>query len=318
VEAAAELVVHPTHRHPVERQSDHLQSVFVIEALRHAQQQAQLGRVRELGLGTEAALARVEGPAELPGHLAQQRRVEVARRGFQTQEVAQVLGDYLRGLLHLVAAVLPPVDDREQHAAEAGHVAAVALVGREVGAAEEGLKVGREEDRHGPAAVAGRALDEGHVNLVEVGALLAVHLDADEVFVEDAADLGVLEALVLHDVAPVARRVADAEEDGPFQGAGAGQRLVAPGEPVHGVVGVLAEVGAGFLREPVGELRRLRHGGLRDGCLMASGAASARRFRLMASGAASARRFRLHRRADAAPLAISETVSKQCSRERFS
>ena len=56
-------------------------------------------------------------------------------------------------------------------------------VGREVGAAVERLEVGREEDRHRPAAVPGHRLDGGHVDLVEVGPLLAVDLDVDEVLV---------------------------------------------------------------------------------------------------------------------------------------
>ena len=69
----------------------------------------------------------------------------------------------------------------EQDAGKAGHPARVA--GREVGAAEERLQVGREEDRHRPAAVPGHRLHGGHVDLVEVGPLLAVDLDVDEVLV---------------------------------------------------------------------------------------------------------------------------------------
>ena len=84
---------------------------------------------------------------------------------------------------------------------------------REVGAGEEGLAVGRQEHRVRPAARARDELGRAHVDLVDVGALLAVHLDADEALVELARDLGVGEALALHDVAPVAGRVADREED---------------------------------------------------------------------------------------------------------
>ena len=48
---------------------------------------------------------------------------------------------------------------------------------------------------------------------VEVGPLLAVHLDADEVLVHQRRGRLVLERLALHHVAPVAGRVADAEQD---------------------------------------------------------------------------------------------------------
>jgi hypothetical protein len=87
---------------------------------------------------------------------------------------------------------------------------------------------------------------------VEVGPLLAVDLDADEGGVEDAGDLFVPERFPFHDVAPMAGRVADGKEDGlvlpprPLEG------LVPPGEPVHGIAGVLKEIRALFLEKAVG------------------------------------------------------------------
>ena len=62
----------------------------------------------------------------------------------------------------------------------------------------------------------------------------------------------VLEGLALHHVAPMARRVADGEEHGAVLGAGPGEGVFPPRVPVHGVVGVLEEVGAGGSGEPVG------------------------------------------------------------------
>ncbi|MEL7168591.1 MAG: hypothetical protein AAGN64_04500 [Bacteroidota bacterium] len=83
-------------------------------------------------------------------------------------------------------------------------------------------------------------LADGHVDLVHVGPLLAVHLHADECVVEQCGDLSVLERLVGHHVAPVARRVADGEEDGLALPVREREGVVAPRVPVHGVVGVLA------------------------------------------------------------------------------
>ena len=80
---------------------------------------------------------------------------------------------------------------------------------REVGPGEEGPPVGQAEHRHRPAADAGHGLHRVHVDGVDVGALLPVDLDVDEQVVHERSDLGVLERLVGHDVAPVARRVAD-------------------------------------------------------------------------------------------------------------
>ena len=116
---------------------------------------------------------------------------------------------------------------------------------------KNGSPVGRQEDRHRPAAVTGHRDDRVHVDGVEVGPLLAVDLDVHEVLVHQRRRLGVLERLVLHHVAPVAGRVADREQDRPVLLARAGERLVAPGVPVDGVLGVLEQVGAGLRGEPV-------------------------------------------------------------------
>ena len=90
---------------------------------------------------------------------------------------------------------------------------AVARLGREVGAGVERHAVGGEERVERPAAVAGHRLHGVHVDRVDVRALLAVDLDADEVLVHQRGDLRVLEGLALHHVAPVARGVADRDED---------------------------------------------------------------------------------------------------------
>jgi len=107
----------------------------------------------------------------------------------------------------------------------------------------------------------------------DVGPLLAVHLDTHEIAVQEVGDFLVLERLALHDVAPVARTVADGEEDDLILFLGLGEGLVAPGIPVHGVMGVLEEVGTRLAGQVVGrpirrgdgrrqqdEGRRIRHG----------------------------------------------------------
>jgi hypothetical protein len=65
--------------------------------------------------------------------------------------------------------------------------------GWEICAAEEGLALRRAEDGHRPAAVTGHCLGGFHVDRVDVGALLTVDLDIDEVVVHQAGRLGVLE-----------------------------------------------------------------------------------------------------------------------------
>ena len=111
----------------------------------------------------------------------------------------------------LVASFLPGLVHAREDAGKTGHAPRVGR--RKIRAAEERLELGREEHRHRPAAVPGHRHHGRHVDLVEVGALFTVDLDVDEVLVHEGRDVRVLEALALHDVAPVAGRVADRQED---------------------------------------------------------------------------------------------------------
>ncbi len=194
-------------------------------------------------------LLRVEAAFQRANRAAEQRGGERLGRRRLARGVADRVGERLRLPVELPAAVRERIRDGEQHLAKARQP--VARLGREVGAAEERPPLRIEEHGHRPAAVA-REREHGlHVEPVHVGPLLAVDLDAHETLVHERRGLGVLEGLVLHDVAPVAGRVADREEDRQVVLACAREGLVAPGEPVHGVSGVLEEVRAGLAGEPV-------------------------------------------------------------------
>ena len=162
--------------------------------------------------------------------------------GRELGRLAHGVDDRGRLARDVSAALAIGVGDRVEHLPEAGQP--VPRLGRVVRPAEERLALGREEDRHRPAAVPGERDDRVHVERVDVGPLLAVDLDADEALVHQRGRLLVLERLVLHHVAPVAGRVADGEEDRLVLGAGLGERLVAPGVPVDRVVRVLEQVRA--------------------------------------------------------------------------
>ena len=136
-----------------------------------------------------------------------------------------------------------------QHLAEARP--AEAGLRRKVGAAPEGLGRRRQEHGERPAALLAEAAERPHIDLVDVGALLAVDIDVDEALVEDGGGGRVAEALMRHDVAPVAGGVTDGEEDGFRLPAGTLQRLRAPLVPVHRVVGVLQEVRAGGVDQAI-------------------------------------------------------------------
>ena len=123
---------------------------------------------------------------------------------------------------------------------------------RDVGAGIKGFVPRGGEDRGRPAA---RAAVEQHMDplvvFVDVGALLLVDLDADEVFIEVGRYLLVFEHLVLHHVAPVAGAVADGDEDRLVLLLRFVKGFVAPGVPVDRVVLVLLQVGGVFVLESV-------------------------------------------------------------------
>ncbi len=128
------------------------------------------------------------------------------------------------------------------------------VVEGKVRSSEKGTPVGHQEHRHRPAAVSGHRLHGLHVDAIEVGALFAIDFDVDEVVVHEAGGLVVLERLVRHDVAPVARGVADAQKNRFVLALRSLERFRSPRVPVDGVPGVLEEIGAGLVGEAV------RHG----------------------------------------------------------
>jgi hypothetical protein len=165
-------------------------------------------------------------------------------------------GQFLGLLFHLGTPIGPDVIQSVEHGGEGWTTVVVGR--REVRPAVEGAAVGGEEDAHGPAAGAGDGLDSLHVDGVDVGPLLAVDLDADEAVVEAGCHYRILEGLVGHDVAPVAGRVADRQEDRLVLGRRSRERLFAPRIPVDRIVGVLAQIGAGFDSQAVGVHRKER------------------------------------------------------------
>ena len=201
----------------------------------------------KLGGGAEAPPDRVEGGPPLVQGLFQQRGVRLCRwRGLCLE-----IGQHLLPLGHEPVPVgLPgPADGGQQ--LEQPRQTPAAVLGK-VGTGKEGDLVRREKDGGGPAAAPGEGLADGHAQAVNVRALLPVHLDGDKALVEQFRHLRVLEALPCHHVAPVAGAVAHAEKDGLVLLPGPLEGLLTPGVPVHRVVSVLAEIGAGLVLEMIG------------------------------------------------------------------
>ena len=243
VEAAADEVVHPARGHPVERRHRQL-------GLAATQQELQRRGRRELRRSrAEAAPLRVVQLAQTPHRREEQRLGQRLRGRRRRGGLPQSLDQHVGPLRHLRAPLAVELRDRDQHLRERRQP--VPWRRREVGAAEERLALGREEDGQRPAAAAGHRDHRVHVDPVHVGPLLAVDLDVDEALVHQRRDLRVLERLVRHHVAPVAGRVADGEQDRLVLGLCLRQRLVAPREPLDRIGGVLEQVRARLGRQAI-------------------------------------------------------------------
>ncbi len=251
-EPAAELVIDAAARHALTGVLRHLQRTLGARAGVVPQQELDDHGRRELGRPAEAAALSVVLPGEpeqRPRELLLPRHVHGVVLQLPPGQVAHDLpGD----LGDLVPPAGPRGLDALQDLTEGGH--AVAGGGREVRPEIEGLGIGRQEHGHGPAALPRGGLYGLHVDGVHVGALFAVDLDAHKVLVQIRGCRLVLEGLASHDVAPVAARIADAEQHRDVPAACLGERLVGPGPPVDRVLGVLEEIGGRLVGQSV------RHG----------------------------------------------------------
>src|SRR3989441_10483447 len=100
-----------------------------------------------------------------------------------------MLADRLGVLRDLVALVAIQPRYLPQHGREPRPPEGVRL-GGEVGAPEEHLALRIEKRRKGPTPLAGERLHGALIACVHVGPLIAIHLDADELLVEELRDVG--------------------------------------------------------------------------------------------------------------------------------
>ena len=112
---------------------------------------------------------------------------------------------------HIIAFAGIGLADRLQHLRKSGP--SPALIGREIGPAPKRLAIRGQEHRQWPATLLTHQRQRVLIDLVEVGPLLAVDFDIDEQPVHRRRDLRIFEALPRHDMAPMAGRVADRQQD---------------------------------------------------------------------------------------------------------
>ena len=279
-EAAAEVVVDAALADALERVLDQLEEALVAGAQPRPPDQLVERRIGEFRRAAKPAVGRIERAADPLGQPVELGRADhhlALRPGLMRQPLHQgvaVLADFVRLL-----AKQPR--NLAQHVGEGRPAVARGL--REISAAPHRLALRRQKHGQRPAALLAQMMQRRHIDLVDVGPLLAVDFDVHEQLVHHVGGRLVLEALVRHDVAPVAGGVADRQQDRLTAAPGLGQRLRPPRPPRHRIVLVLQQIRARFARQPVFRPRWLRggrtvcgHGGiLRQSVVVASGVAEA-------------------------------------------
>ncbi len=218
-------------------------------ALARAPQQLEQRALGKLRRAAQAAMRHVDRARD-----AVRRTVELREPDDDLARRPRLLGQprHQRIAVFADAVRLLAEQPRElaQHVGERG--AAVARLLRKIRAAPHRLARGREKHRERPAALLAEEMQRVHVDLVDVGPLLAVDLDVDEQLVHHARRRLVLEALVRHHVAPVTSRVADREQDRPVGALRLGKRIRSPWPPVDRIVLVLQQIRRGLAGEAIG------------------------------------------------------------------
>ena len=242
VEAAAELVVDAARRHSVERAEDHGAHGLARRIGPALEQECDGRRVRELRLRSEPAVDLVERGAHL-----RHRGFDCLLAHLSRSRLVQILFDEATDGRRLCADLVAPLTPGGEDAFEDGAKArpAVLPVRREVRAAVEHFPLGCKERGERPAALARQCLHGALIARVHVGPLVAVHLDADEIRIEEFGEGGVLVRFAIHDVAPVAPDGADVEQHGALEPRGRVEGLASPGVPVDGLMGGALQVRGG-------------------------------------------------------------------------
>ena len=102
-----------------------------------------------------------------------------------------------------------------------------------------------------PAALFAHHGQRAHINLIKVGTLLAVELDADKMRIHQRGDLVILKAFMRHDMAPMTRRIADGKQNRHIAAARPVKHGRLPRLPMHRIILVLQKIGAGRRAQPI-------------------------------------------------------------------
>ena len=176
MESAADMVMQAAARHGRKRRLHHGPRAGVAGAPGDAKQRSKLGRRRKLAVNPEAAVNPIKTGAQGAVKFFKNCLVENRRPGWRWSAGLQIRHHPPSGGGDLFGFLLPALAQGGQQPLQ--------FIGGKVGTAEKRHALGRHHHGHGPAAATGHRLHHAHIQLVDGGQFLAVHLDADESLIQ--------------------------------------------------------------------------------------------------------------------------------------
>src|SRR5580704_12751779 len=254
-EAAAQMVVDAALAHALKRELDQLEKARVAGAQAGAPDEFQHRALREFRRAAEPAIHRIERPGKRG-----RGQVELAGTDIRASAALRLAAERRHEsravMLDAGRLVAKQTGDFVEDIDKAGPAITRRL--RKIGASPDRFAGGSEEHGQRPATLFAEMMQCRHVDLVDIGPLLAIDLDVDEQPVHDGGGRLVLEALMGHHVAPVAGRVSYRQHDRLVAARGLLERVRAPRPPVHRIMFVLQEIGTRFAGEAILADRRRR------------------------------------------------------------
>eukprot|EP00825_Cyclidium_porcatum_P015813 TRINITY_DN19079_c0_g1_i1.p2 TRINITY_DN19079_c0_g1~~TRINITY_DN19079_c0_g1_i1.p2 ORF type:complete len:283 (+),score=-24.92 TRINITY_DN19079_c0_g1_i1:540-1388(+) len=248
VEPAPEVIADPAVPHRIQGLYRHVEGPSRPGPLRVPQEKKQHMGCREFRGLPEPPITGIEPQDQFFVPVIEERGIRIASL-WTLRLFPERTDDLLRGPEEFFPLIAPGAGNAGQELEQAVHGKPPLF--REVRGGEERLPVRAHDDRERPAPLAGDHLADLHIHRVDIRPLLAVHLDADKCLIEQCGNFLVLERFVRHHVAPVTGRIPDGEKDRLVLPGSAGKGLLPPRVPVDRVMGVLEEIGAFLVNQPV-------------------------------------------------------------------
>src|SRR5688572_9748153 len=125
---------------------------------------------------------------------------------------------------------------------------------REISTAIKWFSLRGKKNIQWPSAAAGHGLYRIHINMIEVRPLFPVYFNIDEMLIHDRSRGLVFKTFPLHNMAPMASRIANTYQDGFIIFFRFVQCLISPGIPVNRIMGMLQQVRTGLMNKMIAML----------------------------------------------------------------